>query len=157
MIRRLLSTLLTRVTTDVDALRAENAQLRWARDHHESEALALARMHAAAIEERDRLRVIAGNTGPTAAERAVLDVVATMPGALAKDIGRAVWQAQADKARAEHGDRPVHEYTWFTREPYDSDITDAVKPLSALYRKGLVHREKAGPTYRYWPKKAPHG
>lgn len=157
MIRRLLSTLIARLTTDVDALRAENAHLSAMCEHYQHESTALERLHDRAVAERDRLRVIAGNTGPTAAERAVLDVVATMPGAVAKDIGRAVWQAQADKARAEHGDRPVHEYTWFTREPYDSDITDAVKPLSSLYRKGLVRREKAGQTYRYWPKEAPRG
>lgn len=48
------------------------------------------------------------------------------------------------------------EYAWFVREPTDSDITDAVKPLSSLYRKGLVRREKAGQTYRYWPEESPN-
>lgn len=161
MIRTLISTLLQRLTTDTGALRERIATLEqslvtaeYMRDHHKAEADAFHHLHDSAVDERDRLRAMVGNTGATASEREVLAVVATMPGALAKDIGRQSVVIYREKCRAEWADaNPGKEpptWAYFVGEIHDSDIADAVKPLSGLYKKGLVRREKAGNSYRYW-------
>lgn len=161
MIRTAIATLLQRLTTDTGALRGRIAELedevetmRSVAGKFKAEADIICRAHRGVVEERDRLRAMVGNTGPTASEREVLDVVATMPGALAKDIGRQSVAIYREKCRVEWTDaNPGKEpptWAFFVGEIHDSNIADAVKPLSALHKKGLVRREKAGNSYRYW-------
>ena len=136
----MIRTLLTRLTTDVAALRDELARMADARDQFRREVERLSWELNRATEERDRFRILAGSTAPTPAERAVLDVVARMPGALAKEIGRAIVEADGPPPWA------VGVPNW----PGDAAIAEAVKPLTALHRKGLVRRERAGQSFRYW-------
>jgi hypothetical protein len=153
--------LLRRLTTDVNALRsiireldASREQLIADRDKRRDEVGALHRANAALSDENTRLRAIAGSTGATASEREVLAVVRAMPGALAKDIGREAFRASQAMALAEHrkesgGAEPGAGW-WFTRDAHAADITDACKPLTTLHKKGLVRREAAGRSFRYW-------
>ena len=142
MIRRLLSTLLTRVTTDVDALRAENAHLSAMCEHYQHESTALERLHDRAVAERDRLRVIAGNTDATPHESLMLGIVRASPGLLASEYGTAF--AKVDP-----------EYP--TDNPNMWIVANNAKLLSGLHRKGFVRREREARTYRYWPEEAPRG
>lgn len=151
MIRRLLRTL----TTDVDGLRAriaylegENGRLaderdRWRRDF-ESEAAA----HSKSIDDLDeleaengRLLALAGNMAATPAEAALLDVVRVNPGRTAPEYGRLVMGTE----------KPAHWREEFGPWPNSDMVGRESKPLTSLHRKGLVRREKAGQTYRYWP------
>lgn len=151
----MIRSLLRRLTTDVDALRARIAEL-------EADLASETRMHHRWKAEADRyftenasLRILAGNTGATETEREVLAVVNAMPGALAKDVGLAVCEARATAGRAEweaeHPGKAPPDWAWFSGSPGDSRIIDAMKPLSGLHKKGLVRREQAGRSYRYWP------
>lgn len=97
-----------------------------------------------AHEEITRLRALAGNTKATPAEVELLDVVRANPGALARDVGRLLLLKDGPPSWIRgYSD----EDTW----PWPGHIADAVKPLTSLYRKGLVRRERDGQTYRYWP------
>lgn len=159
MIRRLLRTL----TTDVDGLRAriaylegENGRLADLRDHYKAEADALHALHDRAVDERDRLRALAGNTAATPTEARMLDIVRANPGMLAPDLGMLAHRNNCDRERAkavaEHGEAYAESGWWnhpFSRGDYMP--TEASRPLQTLHRKGLVRREKAGQTYRYWP------
>ena len=182
MIRHYIRILTDRLATDVQGLRLQNATLEAAvakaigerqeaeeqsrmfynscasAVHQASELRAdLARAEAKIVSltyENVHLRSLAGNTEATASEQAVLDVVARMPGALAKDIGRDVSVAVKARLReawcAEHPGQTPNDWMYFVRAPGDNDIADEVKHLSSLHKKALVRRERAGQSYRYW-------
>lgn len=85
--------------------------------------------------EVDRLRAIAGNTDATPNEALMLNLVRGTPGLLAREYGAMF--AKVDP-------------TYPTNDPNQWIIGNNAKHLSALHRKGLVRREQAGQTYRYW-------
>ena len=142
MIRTAISTLLQRLTTDTGALRGRIAELESERDaalcrasDFKSQADDLCRELEDVEAERDRLRAMVGNTEPTASERLMLGIVREMPGASTYDYGRAF--AKVDPA-------------YPTDHPYKAIIDNHAKHLTTLHKKGLVRREKAGNSYRYW-------
>ena len=143
MIRPLISTLLQRLTTDTGALRGRIAELESERDaalcrasDFKNQADDLCRELEDVEAERDRLRAMVGNTEPTASERLMLGIVREMPGASTYDYGRAF--AKVDPA-------------YPTDHPYKAIIDNHAKHLTTLHKKGLVRREKAGQSFRYWP------
>lgn len=135
MIRQFVKTILTRLTTDVAALRAENDRLTQERERCEANLNTMRQLHALSVDERDRLRAIAGNTDATPNEALMLDLVRGTPGLLAREYGAMF--AKVDP-------------TYPTDDPNQWIIGNNAKHLSALHRKGLVRREQAGQTYRYW-------
>lgn len=165
----MIRTIIQRLTTDVGALRAENVDLR--AELEDMRGRLASSQNAVAYNDRrvdevyeevyalraenDRLRTLAGNTEATPAERTVLDVVATMPGATANEIGKAASIAGKAKLREEwtieHPNTVPSDWMYFMREPSVYDITGEAKHLTSLHKKGLVRRERAGQSYRYWP------
>ena len=138
----MIRTILARLATDTDTLRARIAELEselasvtWMRDHHKAEAEALHRMHANAVDERDRLRVLAGNTAATSHESLMLGLVRDTPGLLAREYGAAFAKIDPEYP----SDDPNH---WI--------VGNNAKHLTSLYKKGLVRRVPVGQTYRYW-------
>ena len=179
MIRHLLRTALLRLTTDSAALRARVVELEGERDRYKVEltglllgvghpawlpsvadaiglddieadasaVLAAVRKMAA---DRDRLRALAGNTGPTAGEALMLGIVRETPGLMALEYGEAHAKASAAADLAETptsgwAKRVVEEGPdhWFIRR--------SASVLTGLHRKGFVRRDPAGQSFRYWP------
>lgn len=85
----------------------------------------------------------------------ILDIVRANPGRTAPEYGHAIsLRYRAENLSAWQAENPGKTPPeWLTRESEPGDYSVALnsKPLTSLHRKGLVRREKAGQTYRYWP------
>lgn len=161
MIRAAISTIVRRLTTDTDAMREAHGkdrlemiyQLKDATDDVWRLRVQLDDAHHAADELREentRLRALAGNANPTKSESDMLAIVRLAPGLLAKQYGamHAAADVRSDLAKTP-GDPWLLDRLETPIEPWPAERY--TPHLSSLYRKGLVRREKAGPTYRYWP------
>ena len=156
MIRTAISTLLQRLTTDTGALRGRIAELESERDaalcrasDFKNQADDLCRELEDVEAERDRLRAMVGNTEPTASERLMLGIVREMPGLLAKEYGAACAKAEAVAFLAENPNAGWQRKV-VDSGPDEYQIALSAKILTGLHKKGLVRREKAGNSYRYW-------
>lgn len=70
-----------------------------------------------------------------------VDGLRANPGRTAPEYGRLVMGTE----------KPAHWREEFGPWPNSDMVGRESKPLTSLHRKGLVRREKAGQTYRYWP------
>lgn len=139
----MIRTIIQRLTTDVGALRAELEDMRGRLASSQNAVAYNDRRVDEVYEEvydlraeNDRLRALAGNTEATPGEAIMLGIVSESPGLLADEYGRMF--AKVDPHY------PTEYATVYM-------VKNNAKHLTSLHKKGLVRRERAGQSYRYWP------
>lgn len=139
MIRRLARLILRRelgaLRARVHALEAKVVSVTDMAAHFKAEVDAFHAMHSRVVDERDALQKRAPRPDPTPAEARMLEIVRANPGMDGPSLGVRAWA-------------PDEGWHSSLEQPELTKLHAA--HLTALYRKSLVRREKAGNTYRYW-------